>query len=94
MEAPTFSELQNFTLNYYMKLLKYLAGNYRIIPFCDVRYEDTPYLILRHDIDVSLSAALTMAEMEKRYTANCGTTSGTTSPDYRLQRASANLRAP
>jgi glycosyltransferase involved in cell wall biosynthesis len=65
MEALTLTELQDFTLNTYIKLLKHLQNNYAIVPFCDVRFEATPYLILRHDIDISLKDALTMAEIEK-----------------------------
>jgi peptidoglycan/xylan/chitin deacetylase (PgdA/CDA1 family) len=65
MEAPTITELQDFTLKSYVRLLEYLKQRYRIIPFCDVNYEDTPYLILRHDIDISPSDALTMAKIEK-----------------------------
>ena len=65
MNAPTLNELQEFTLDHYINLIRYLQQNYRIIPFCDVRYEDTPYLILRHDIDFSLRDALTMAKIEK-----------------------------
>jgi hypothetical protein len=65
METLTLTELQSFTLNTYIKLLKHLQNNYAIVPFCDVRFEATPYLILRHDIDISLKDALTMAEIEK-----------------------------
>lgn len=65
MDAPMLSELQDFTLDQYIKLIRYLQQNYRIIPFCDVRYEETPYLILRHDIDLSLRDALVMAKIEK-----------------------------
>jgi glycosyltransferase involved in cell wall biosynthesis len=65
LDAPLLSELQDFTLDNYIKLISFLKQNRRIIPFCDVRYEDTPYLILRHDIDISLQDALTMAKIEK-----------------------------
>jgi hypothetical protein len=63
--SPTLEELQDFTLNTYVKLLKYLKQIYTIVPFCDIPSNDIPYLILRHDIDVSLPAALKMAQIEK-----------------------------
>lgn len=65
MRPPSVSELQDFTLNSYKNLLEYLRQNYKIIPFCEVDYEDVPYLILRHDIDISLQDALKMASLEK-----------------------------
>lgn len=65
LNMPTLDELEDFTLKSYVKLLKYLDQIYTIVPFCDVRYEDTPYLVLRHDIDISLQNALTMAKIEE-----------------------------
>jgi glycosyltransferase involved in cell wall biosynthesis len=64
LEAPTVEELQQFTYDSYIKLLKYLKNQYKIVPVCKASYEDTPYLILRHDVDVSLQAALKMAKIE------------------------------
>jgi hypothetical protein len=65
MDAPTLEELTEFTLKSYVKLLKYLNQIYKIVPFCKVNNKDTPYLILRHDIDISLPEALKMAQIEK-----------------------------
>jgi hypothetical protein len=65
LEATTFTEFQDFTLDKYKKLLVFLKQKLKITPFCDVNYNDTPYLILRHDIDFSLQDALTMAKIEK-----------------------------
>jgi peptidoglycan/xylan/chitin deacetylase (PgdA/CDA1 family) len=64
-EPPTFNELKDFTLESYQKLLQYLKQVYKIVPFCGIPGKDVPYLILRHDIDVSLPAALKMAEIER-----------------------------
>jgi hypothetical protein len=65
LKAPTLIDLQDFTLGQYTDLLKYLKEIYTITPFCNVSFKKTPYLILRHDIDLSLSDALTMAKIEK-----------------------------
>ena len=65
LKAPTFDELKDFTLESYVKLLKYLNQVYKIVPFCEIPRKDVPYLILRHDIDVSLHAALKMAQIER-----------------------------
>ena len=64
-KAPTFDELKDFTLESYVKLLQYLNKIYNIVPFCGIPREDIPYLILRHDIDKSLPAALKMAQIER-----------------------------
>ena len=64
-EAPTIDELEAFTSKSYVKLLEYLSQIYKIVPFCEIPREDIPYLILRHDIDFSPSAALRMAKIEK-----------------------------
>lgn len=65
VKAPTFDELKDFTLKSYMKLLQYLNQIYKIVPFREIPQRDIPYLILRHDVDVSLPAALKMALMER-----------------------------
>ena len=65
LNVPTLEELEDFTLKSYVKLLKYLDQIYKIVPFCKLPNNDTPYLILRHDIDISLSAALKMAQIER-----------------------------
>lgn len=65
MNAPTIDELKSFTLQSYVKLLKYLIQIYKIVPVCEIPKDDIPYLILRHDIDNSLSAALKMARIER-----------------------------
>lgn len=45
--------------------MRYLNQIYTTVPFCEIPRKDIPYLILRHDVDVSLSAALKMAQIEK-----------------------------
>jgi glycosyltransferase involved in cell wall biosynthesis len=65
LNPPTITELQDFTLDRYAQLLRYLQSKYKIVPFREVNYEDTPYLILRHDIDISIKDALEMAKIEK-----------------------------
>lgn len=47
-----------------MKLIEYLKQIYQITPLCNKPKNDLPYLFLRHDVDVSLSAALKMAKIE------------------------------
>jgi hypothetical protein len=42
-----------------------LKKKYRIIPFCEVKDTNVPFVILRHDVDASLEAALKMATLEK-----------------------------
>ena len=64
LKAPTVKELADFTLKSYTNLMQYLSQIYKIVPFSEVRRKEIPYLILRHDIDVSLPAALKMAELE------------------------------
>jgi len=65
LNPPTLEELEDFTLKSYVKLLAYLDQIYTIVPFCKLPNKDTPYLILRHDIDISLPAALKMARIER-----------------------------
>ena len=64
MSALTIKELTDFTLKSYTNLMRYLSQIYKIVPFCQIPREEVPFLVLRHDIDVSLLAALKMAEME------------------------------
>lgn len=65
MKTPTLKELEDFTLESYIKLLQHLRRIYKIVPFCEIPQKDDPYLILRHDVDVSLPAALEMAQLER-----------------------------
>jgi len=58
-------ELQTFKFEAYVKLLKWLKKRYRIIPFSEATGKADSFLILRHDIDASIKAALKMAEKEK-----------------------------
>jgi hypothetical protein len=64
-QQPSLAELTAFTLESYVKLLKYLKKRYSFFTFCEVDFKATPYLILRHDVDVSPLSALKMAEIEK-----------------------------
>lgn len=64
MKALTLEELTDFTLESYSKLLQHLKQTYKIVPFCEIPQKHRPYLILRHDIDYSLPAALKMAQLE------------------------------
>ncbi len=57
-------KLQEFTYKAYTELLNHLKRKYTILPFCKVAEKHLPYLILRHDIDASLEAALRMARIE------------------------------
>jgi len=59
--------LSDFTLNAYRKLLGYLQERYKIVRFKDLKKTDSQnVLILRHDIDWSLDASLTMAKIEAK----------------------------
>jgi peptidoglycan/xylan/chitin deacetylase (PgdA/CDA1 family) len=64
LEKPTVRELSRFSPQTYVKLIKYLDQSYKIAPFCDMPKEDVPYVVLRHDVDVSLFPALKMAKVE------------------------------
>lgn len=58
-------ELKDFTYDAYVKLLKLLRERHRIIPFCESSKKHDAFMILRHDVDASLDAALKMARIEK-----------------------------
>lgn len=58
------NELKGFTYDAYIKLLTFLKQKYKIVPFCEVAKETGSFLILRHDVDASLEAALKMAKLE------------------------------
>ena len=64
MDKPTFTELTEFNPATYIRFIEYLRKTYRIVPFCEIPTENIPYLILRHDIDISLESALKMAQIE------------------------------
>lgn len=64
MRKPTFRELSKFDLKSYAKLLRYFGQTYQIVPFCEIPREHVRHLILRHDVDISPSIALKMAEFE------------------------------
>jgi hypothetical protein len=59
-------DLKNFTYDAYIKFLKLLKQNFRVVPFCEATEGAEPFLILRHDVDASLEAALKMAKMEHK----------------------------
>jgi hypothetical protein len=58
--------LKNFTYDAYIKFLELLRQNFRIIPFCEISKQHDSFLILRHDVDASLEAALKMAKIEHK----------------------------
>lgn len=64
MDKPTTKELSRFDPKTYVKLISFLGQTYKIVPFCEIPKEDVPYIILRHDVDVSLLPALKMAKVE------------------------------
>jgi hypothetical protein len=59
-------ELKTFKFEAYIKLLKWLKKRYRIITFSEVTDKSSSFLLLRHDVDASMKAALKMARMERR----------------------------
>ena len=58
------NELYDFTIPTYIKFLHYIKKHYQIIPLMRALKYDTPYLVLRHDVDYSLDAAARMAKIE------------------------------
>lgn len=64
LEKPTLRELSRFDQKTYVKLIRYLGQVYKIVPLCEIPKEDVPYLVLRHDVDVSLLPALRMAQID------------------------------
>jgi hypothetical protein len=65
LDKPTVYDLADFTLKHYVQLLQYLKSKYKVVPFCEFSEKIDHCLILRHDIDYSLPAALKMAHIEK-----------------------------
>lgn len=64
----------DFSFDFYRRLLKVLASRYNILQLCQGRSglsKDDPICYLRHDIDLSLAAAIPIAELE----ANIGVAS-------------------
>lgn len=60
------NELTKFNLDAYKRFLAYLKQRYRIVPFREIPSDDLPYLILRHDVDISVLQALKLAEIENK----------------------------
>jgi len=56
----------DFTYDAYNDFMSLLKKKYRIIPLCEVTDTNAPFIILRHDVDASLEAALKMAEIERK----------------------------
>jgi hypothetical protein len=59
-------DLKSFTYDAYIKFLKLLKQSFRIVPFCEATEGAGSFLILRHDVDASLEAALKMAKVEHK----------------------------
>jgi len=57
-------DLKKFTYDVYIDFLKLLRSKYRIVTFSEASEANCPYVIMRHDVDASLDAALTMAKIE------------------------------
>lgn len=57
-------EVYSFLIPTYIKLLKHLKKHYKIISLKNAPHIKPPYLILRHDVDFSIEAAASMAEIE------------------------------
>jgi hypothetical protein len=57
----------DFSYDYYLRLLRACAGRFRLAPLRDYRepsVADGPVMFLRHDVDVCLEAAVRLAEQE------------------------------
>lgn len=65
----TGSGRENFTYRYYKNFIHLMRDAYRLTTFQESRSiigkEESPLVILRHDIDLELEAALTMALLER-----------------------------
>jgi hypothetical protein len=59
-------DLKSFTYDAYIKFLKLLKQSFRIVPFCEATEGAGSFLVLRHDVDASLEAALKMAKVEHK----------------------------
>ncbi|MFH1328476.1 MAG: hypothetical protein ABIH76_06530 [Candidatus Bathyarchaeota archaeon] len=57
-------EVYSFTIPTYIKLLHHLRKHYQVIPLMKTTESKTPYLILRHDVDFSMEAAVRMAKID------------------------------
>lgn len=60
------NDLMHFSPETYVRFLTYLRHRYRIVPFRDIASDDSSYLILRHDVDISVLQAQKLAEIENR----------------------------
>jgi hypothetical protein len=56
----------DFTYVSYLSLMKFLRKRYNIVPFRDYPFMSDRKLVLRHDVDGSMVAALRMAELENQ----------------------------
>jgi hypothetical protein len=61
-----YDNLSKFNMRTYCNLLQFLKRKYEIIPLWQVPKRHARFLTLRHDIHMSLEAALEMAMVEKR----------------------------
>lgn len=57
-------ELNQFTYDVYVKLLKHLQNNYRLLMAKEEVREDIPTVVMRHDVDWNLESARRMATIE------------------------------
>ena len=57
-------EVYSFLIPTYIKLLKQLTKHYKITSLKNAPHTKPPYLILRHDVDLSIEASARMAEIE------------------------------
>lgn len=61
-----YNELTGFLVQGYKGLLQHLSRTREVVPFCELPKENTPYVVLRHDVDYSPLPALRMAELESK----------------------------
>lgn len=58
--------LSDFNIQTYVRFLRFLANRYEITSFARFSEKSNSFLILRHDVDLSLEAALRMARLEEQ----------------------------
>ena len=59
----------NFSLDHYFEVLEYAKKTHQIVPVKDFYKlkKENKFLILRHDIDLSIDIALEMAKLESQH---------------------------
>ncbi len=84
----------DFSYGYYRRLLKAIKANFQIRLFSEVPeilklHQEKPVVLLRHDVDLDLDSALTMAEIESDFQVSSCYMLMTNCPFYNLNDQSS-----